>query len=471
MKITNQQIGNDIYFYRQSYSFETNKFHPDKLPLIFYCKKIFNPDLPFKQCICGNYFHLDCFIRESTNECWAENCNYNCNNFLDTSQQIQKMMNKSDSDNVNNNMLKKAKSENNNKKGFYQFEYKSSLGRKTERKNDENITNISHDNSLNLSKKSTSFKSVQSINDKFDKNLNIPKKPKSSILGNTYKSQENINREKGQKIIYNVLLEGYNLIENNHVIKYEYENSKNKLSKLDLNTFSTRIENNLFLLYKSNPSSYKNFLQEFNKIKRHSQDLLFQIISGKYTPEQISNFKTDDFLSEEKKKEKEIQKQAQFEKMKIKTETNNVQFSMEKGNLLTKQEVPIETEHHANEYINLNLTRLNSNDKILEKQKQFPNLNVDDNNNLISMETPNKENIKLRLEHMLRQNLDINSLNYFKEKRKNMLMKKAKLMVNQELKKNCAMNNNDNNKENIKDNPEYENMVNEYVNKISFIWI
>ena len=68
------------------------------------------PDLPFKQCICGNYFHLDCFIKESTNECWAENCDYNCNNFLGASQQIQKMMNKSDSDNLNNNWLKKAKS-------------------------------------------------------------------------------------------------------------------------------------------------------------------------------------------------------------------------------------------------------------------------------------------------------------------------------------------------------------------------
>ena len=52
-----------------------------------------------------------------------------------------------------------------------------------------------------------------------------------------------------------------------------------------------------------------------------------------------------------------------------------------------------------------------------------------------------------------------------------MLMKKAKLMVNQEMKKNSIMNNSDNNKENIKNNPEYENMVNEYVNKISFIWI
>ena len=88
LKINNQQIGNDIYFFRQSYYFETNKFNPDKLPLICYCKKILNPDFPFKQCICGNYFHLDCFIKESTNECWSENCNYNCNNFLDTSQQI-----------------------------------------------------------------------------------------------------------------------------------------------------------------------------------------------------------------------------------------------------------------------------------------------------------------------------------------------------------------------------------------------
>ena len=85
--------------------------------------------------------------------------------------------------------------------------------------------------------------------------------------------------------------------------------------------------------------------------------------------------------------------------------------------------------------------------------------------NLISMETPSQQYIKQRLGQMLKQNLDINSLNYFKEKRRNMLMRKAKTLVNQEMKKNISK---DDNKENLKNNLEYESKVKENIAKISF---
>lgn len=479
LKLKGQPLGNDIYFYRQSYSFETKKFNPQKLPKICFCKKIFNPDLTFKQCICGNFFHLDCFIKESTNECWVENCHYNCNNFLDFSQKIQKVMNKSDkkddfSNNSNNKTDndKQQNKQNNNSNFFYQFEFKKNnselLNKKTKRNSEDDIINISRDSTLNLSKKSTSSFTTQSKNDKIEQSLNLTRKSKSSIIiGSSNKIQENINREKGLSLIYKVLKEGLELIQNNFDLRNQYEqnNNRNKITNTNLSNFSEQIEKNLFLLYKSNSSLYKNFLLEFNKIKKNSQDLLFKIIIGHYTPEQISNFKGDDFLSEEKKKEKEIQKLAQMESMKFKNESNNIKMTMSKGNLLTEKEVFIESNNHENENINLNLKMINSDDKILEKQKQFPDLKISDIKNLISMETPGQQYIKQRLRQMLKQNLDINSLNYFKEKRKNMIIRKAKTLANQEMKK---INGNDNDKENIRNYPEYESKVNDYLEKISF---
>ena len=479
LKLKDQQIGNDIYFYRQSYSFENKKLNPEKLPKICFCKKIFNPDISFKQCVCGNYFHLDCFIKESTNECWVENCHYNCNNFLDFSQKIQKVMNKSDkkddfSNNSNNKTDndKQQNKQNNNSNLFYQFEFKKNnselLNKKTKRDPEEDIINISRDSALNLSKKSTSSFTTQSRSDKIEQSLNLTRKSKSSIIiGSSNKIQENINREKGLSLIYKVLKEGLELIQNNFDLRNQYEqnNNRNKITNTNLSNFSEQIEKNLFLLYKSNSSLYKNFLLEFNKIKKNSQDLLFKIIIGHYTPEQISNFKGDDFLSEEKKKEKEIQKLAQMESMKFKNESNNIKMTMSKGNLLTEKEVFIESNNHENENINLNLKMINSDDKILEKQKQFPDLKINDIKNLISMETPGQQYIKQRLRQMLKQNLDINSLNYFKEKRKNMIIRKAKTLANQEMKK---INGNDNDKENIRNYPEYESKVNDYLEKISF---
>ena len=475
IKLKNQQMNNNIYFYRQSYSFKTQKFTPENLPLICYCKKIFNPDLSFKQCVCGNIFHIDCFLKANTNECWAKNCNYNCNNFLDYSQKLQKVINKAEKNNeINNNNINNDKIEiNSNKKFFYQYEYKINkndlLNRKTERKYTNDILNIYNDNSLSLSKRATSSNTIKSISDKNEKNLINIKKQKSSIIDRKIQNiQDNINRDKGQSLIYNVLEEGYNLIQNNPILKNQYResNETNKITNFNLNKFAKQIEENLYSLYKSNSSSYMNFLQEFNKIKKDSKDLLFKIILGNYSPKQISNFTTDDFLSKEKKLEKQNQKLLQIEQMKYKNEKDRIEFSMGKGNLLTERQDFTEINENVNENINLNLKN-NPSEEVLEKQKQFPYLKIYDIKNLISMETPSKQNIKQRLEQMLKQNLDINSINYFKEKRKKMLLKEAKILMNQKNKKN---NNNSNGiKENIKNNPESKSKINEYIEKISFM--
>ena len=152
--------------------------------------------------------------------------------------------------------------------------------------------------------------------------------------------------------------------------------------------------------------------------------------------------------------------------MKYKNEKDRIEFSMGKGNLLTERQDFTEINENVNENINLNLKN-NPSEEVLEKQKQFPHLKIYDIKNLISMETPSKQNIKQRLEQMLKQNLDINSINYFKEKRKKMLLKEAKILMNQKNKKN---NNNSNSiKENIKNNPESKSKINEYIEKISFM--
>ena len=155
--------------------------------------------------------------------------------------------------------------------------------------------------------------------------------------------------------------------------------------------------------------------------------------------------------------------------MKIKDEDNKFNFSISKGNLITLREEEIE-QNLENENINLNISRHNSSNKIMEKQKQFPNLKPEEIKNLINLEKPSVENVKNKLEQIIKQNWDINTINYFKEKRNNILMNKVKRMVNQDKKKNSHNNQKDinNYKENIENKDEYDNKINEYLNKISF---
>ncbi len=71
---------------------------------------------------------------------------------------------------------------------------------------------------------------------------------------------------------------------------------------------------NLYNLYKNKSSSYYNFLQEFYKCHNNASDLVIKIIFDAYTPEEISKFKDEDFLSEGQKREKEKKKKIELKK-------------------------------------------------------------------------------------------------------------------------------------------------------------
>jgi len=88
--INNEKLKLPLYFYRQTYIIEENKFNPEILPRICYCQEIFNPDIPFKRCVCGNFFHPDCLLQTKSSKCWADNCNYNCDSLLSEAEQFQK---------------------------------------------------------------------------------------------------------------------------------------------------------------------------------------------------------------------------------------------------------------------------------------------------------------------------------------------------------------------------------------------
>lgn len=462
LKLNSQPILKDIYYYRQSYNFDNGKLSPEKLPITCYCKQIFNPDIPFKKCKCGSYFHIDCFLKANTNECWALNCQYNCSKFLDASQQIQKIMNQTNKINNNENENNSYESSNNNISSFYKHENKKELlNQKTKRKTESNSSDNYFHEDLNLSKRTTSFDSFKSLTIKKESssNLNISKNEKSFIIiGDTTKNKEIINRDKGQSIIYKVLTEGQKLIKDNPNLKEQYaqNSNKNEITNLYLNNFSKKIEENLYSLYKSNSSSYFNFLQEFNKIKTSSKDLLTKIILGFYTPEEISNFKGNDFLSEEKRKERELKKKEELEKIKIKEETNNIKLTMIKGNLLSEKENFKESENDNNisQNIILNIKDIKD-EKFFLARKQYPKLKEYEIRNLIDLDKPSIDNIQKRLESILKKNLDSDSIDRFLEIRKNMIYKKAKTLVKRD-------------KDINKDENTNESKIKEYIKKISF---
>ena len=91
--INNEKLDIPLYFYRQTYIIEENKFNPEILPRICYCQEIFNPDIPFKRCVCGNFFHPDCLLQTKSSKCWADNCNYNYDSLFKGSRTISKNKN------------------------------------------------------------------------------------------------------------------------------------------------------------------------------------------------------------------------------------------------------------------------------------------------------------------------------------------------------------------------------------------
>ena len=86
------------------------------MPCICFCNQIFNPDIPFQISKCNHIYHLNCLLQYAGTDCYFSDCNFNCQENLDLSQQFLQLLNAFDindncffnnnSDNsINNNSL------------------------------------------------------------------------------------------------------------------------------------------------------------------------------------------------------------------------------------------------------------------------------------------------------------------------------------------------------------------------------
>ena len=441
--ISNEKVKYPLYFKRQIYCCEKNIFIPGELPLICYCQEIFNPDKPFKKCVCDVIFHPDCLLQSKSNKCWSSSCDFNCNQFLSEEEQIQKLKLlygdiRKGIDDINTEMGK----DNNNTKNL--------LNKKKNRDTKDENDNIEIFNRTDILSNSTELNNSVKNKDK--------DKEKTIDIKDEKKNKENIiNKEKRERainIIYNNLIKGKEIIKNDLSLLEKYENCVNKeiynYIKTDeemfllfqLKQLSEKIEDNLYKLYSNNQSSYLNFLQYFNQCKHNSTDLLIKIIFGELSPEDVSRFTEYDFMSDEQKKKRELKKNSELNKMRIKNDDSDLIFTLNKGRMLSEKEIYNDEKNNMNDLWNRNdeknLDGLKNQktilyeEKIKEKLKQFPNMNNDDVKMLLQLTEPNEEDIEKKLNDLIQENFELNEQNNFFEKRKIILEKEAKKIINKE---------------------------------------
>lgn len=345
---------------------------------------------------------------------------------------------------------------------------------------------------LNLLSKKTSRELNENeinLSDKYKKNnyeytyKSVQKTEKERCIQILGENKENkINREKGEKIIYEVLNEVLNSkILNDKNIFEKYEKYKHNdiynliqtndisLYLLALRSLAHKIEENLYKLYKNRSSSYDNFLLEFSQCRRKSFDLIIKIIFGEYTPEEISNFKDEDFLSEEERKEKEEKKKIEINKMLL-TGDKEVKLTLNKGRMLSEKEIYIEDKNNNNIDIFMNEQKDENDErydddkakkykeKLINKQAEFPHLKKEDLKMLIDLTNPNEEDIKDKLNNLIQENLEVNEQSEFFDKRKKILIKEAERRIKNSEKNNVDMLINDEN----------DNKINNCIENISF---
>ena len=272
------------------------------------------------------------------------------------------------------------------------------------------------------------------------------------------KNKDNIiNKEKRERainIIYNNLIKGKEIIKNDLSLLEKYENCVNKeiynyiktgeemFLLFQLKQLSEKIEDNLYKLYSNNQSSYLNFLQYFNQCKHNSTDLLIKIIFGELSPEYVSRFTEYDFMSDEQKKKQELKKNSELNKMIIKNDDSDLIFTLNKGRMLSEKEIYNDEKNNMNDLWNRNDEKnldglknqktIHYEEKIKEKQKQFPNMNIDDVKMLLQLTEPNEEDIEKKLNDLIQENFELNEQNNFFEKRKITLEKEARKIINKE---------------------------------------
>ena len=198
--INNEKIKYPLYFWRQFYSFDTENFNPENLPSICFCETIFNPDRPFKRCLCGEYFHLECLYQRKSCKCMdcgkpllsVEEKLYKINAISNIIDEYKDEFIEEEEE--NNNLRQKNNETNFLEKYREDFEYSDE---------EENYPKNKYFQNSNYNINNKYFQLSESEDSKSDENINTKKN-----------KIDDINREKGRNVIYSNLNKAKDIIIN-----------------------------------------------------------------------------------------------------------------------------------------------------------------------------------------------------------------------------------------------------------------
>ena len=483
--VLNEKIAEDkLYFRRQNYDEKNNSFYP-YLQKICYCQKYFNPDELFKTCGCGQYFHPKCFMRHNSNKCWNPNCNIDCLIFFDSNfaseknRRIKNNQSKSPTSNIPvkesleiseadlaREIARKEKLINqaNDTITLEEFaEIKIPEGPKKNKKNEKMDRNAKIDQILNLGKNSSEKRIKQ---ESHVINLGIKEEKPQNILFDTtvytrkgnqggiikletfsyeeLKKKTDSEREKARNLFFSKIMDGINMLQKDPKILDDYEKEKpellpqinlirtndKKIIESQYKELANSVEKNLFeFCGKKTSQTYFTFLREFSASMKNAIYILYKLILGDITAEQISKFKSDDFLPEEKRKQKEELIRKTVQNMQFK-EPMIIRATQVKGRMLSEIQDNIEISkpnYIMDMMLNLNEGGVSSEyqEKIKNMRNAYPNMTENEIKFLVEAKEPSQDEIQNQLNSLIRKTLSLDEQKELFEFRKNKLMKKA----------------------------------------------
>lgn len=383
------------------------------------------------------------------------------------------------------------------------YESIESVKKSKKKKNDRNATieMIFEKARVNAPEKEREIKIKQepfiNLGVKVEKNVGSPIKVSGRIFDTTIyekkpgggyqvqiKSEPNIiedikkriesDREKARKIIFENLINGIKYLQKNNKILDDLENEKPSLKEKitliknnnlalienDYKELGNTIEKNLFYNceQKTQGSYFFPFLQEFALLMKNSKNILFKVILGELSAQEISSFKGDDFLPEEKRKEKEELKKKEIQRIKF-TGPMKIMAISNKGRMLTEiQDIIDVNKNFVEAPINMNVEENPRYSEYYQKLKimkeKYPNMAENDVKFLVEAREPDEEEIQNRLNSIIQETLDLEEQKDLFTVRKKILERKAEKYL-----KKCKDKN---------DKQFLGKKVNDYIQRISF---
>ena len=465
-----------FYFRRQSYDEKNNSFYP-YLQKTCYCQKYFNPDLLFKTCGCGNYFHPSCLIKSNISKCWNPNCKIDCTFFLtDEEKELKKKYNSSQnvskpiipppqkSVEIPENFFNQMKKEKNEIITLDEFASIKSPDVSKKNKKGDKDRNAKIDFILTKGNNSVEkrIKQEQHVinlgikeeknnsNIAFDTTIYTRKSNQGTIKLESFsmedmKKKTESEREKARNLFYSKIIDGINMLLKDQKFLDDFSKEKpESIPKIALLKTSNKkeietkykelansIEKNLFeSCDKKTSQTYLSFLREFSASVKNAISILYRVILEDISAEEISKFKSDDFLPEEKRKQKEELIRKTVQNMQFK-EPMIIRATQVKGRMLTEIQDNIET--NKNNLIMDMMMNLNSeggmsseyHQKIKKMKDEYPNMSENDIKFLVDAKEPSQDEIQNKLNSIIQETMNLEEQKELFSYRQNRLMKKA----------------------------------------------